>query len=142
MSPSPCNTRFPFSHHPNLKSFSKISIYIFTTVFLAEVWYTVVILFIQDLARLTPLFYYKIVCYKIISISFGDVTVSHSSTPCGILGEKFKLNCGLSHPHSPPPPHAAAGLAAAGPCVSRRGNSFYPRQFAVASGVYVGFLAC
>ena len=40
---------------------------------------------IQGLAQITPLFY-----YKIISMSFCNITISHSSAPQDILGEMFK----------------------------------------------------
>ena len=45
----------------------------------------------QGLARVTPLFNHKIVYYKILSMPFCNITISHSSTPCEILCELFKL---------------------------------------------------
>ena len=36
-------------------------------------------------------FYYKIFYYKIISMSFCNITISHPSTLYDILGEVFKL---------------------------------------------------
>ena len=35
--------------------------------------------------------YYKIFSYKIISMPFCNTTLSHSSTPCDVLGEMFKF---------------------------------------------------
>ena len=40
----------------------------------------------QGLAQITPSFY-----YKIISMLFCNIKISHSSTPYGILGDMFKL---------------------------------------------------
>ena len=36
-------------------------------------------------------FYYEIFYYKIISMYFCNITISHSSTPYDIVGEMFKL---------------------------------------------------
>ena len=41
-------------------------------------------------AQITSLFYYKLFYFKVISMSFCNITISHSSTPCDILGEMFK----------------------------------------------------
>ena len=49
---------------------------------LAMIWPS----FLQGPTQIMPLFY-----YKIISMSFCNITISHSSTPCDILGKIFKL---------------------------------------------------
>ena len=46
---------------------------------------------IQGPAQIMPLFYYKLFYYNIISISFCNITISHSSLPYDTLGEMFKL---------------------------------------------------
>ena len=45
---------------------------------------------ILGLAQITPLFYYKIFYYKIITMLFCNITISYSSTPYDTLGEMFK----------------------------------------------------
>ena len=45
-----------------------------------------------------PLFYYKIFYYKIISMSFCNITISYWSTPYDILGEMFKLKVQIITP--------------------------------------------
>ena len=48
------------------------------------------------------------------------MTISHSSTPCDILGEMFKLNYKLFHSYYYPTNHTQAGLTSAGPCIDSR----------------------
>ena len=46
--------------------------------------------------------------YKIISMEFCNITISHSSTPYGILGEMFKLKLEMTTPIlSPYQPHSS-----------------------------------
>ena len=45
---------------------------------------------IQGPAQIMPLFDYKLFYYEIVSVSFCDMTTSHSSTPYDISGEMFK----------------------------------------------------
>ena len=74
-------------------------------------------------AQVTPLFHYNIFYYKIISMWFCDITISHSSIPYSILGEVFKLKLWIiTHIFLPwnmvvIPHHTQAGATSAGPCI-------------------------
>ena len=46
---------------------------------------------IHCLAQITPLFYYKVFYYKIISMQFCNIKISYLNMPYDILSEMFKL---------------------------------------------------
>ena len=46
---------------------------------------------LQGPGQITPLFNYKNLYYKIISMQLCNITISHSSTPYDTLGAMFKL---------------------------------------------------
>ena len=64
-------------------------------------------------------FYYKIFYYQIISMSFCNITISHSSTPHGIVGEMFTLKLDIMHPYYYPTDHTQAGLLPPHPVFTR-----------------------
>ena len=63
------------------------------------------------------LFYYKIYYYKIISMSFCNITLAHSSIPNDILGEMFKLLSISCETFTYPSNHTQARFPSAGPCM-------------------------
>ena len=46
-------------------------------------------------------------------MSFGNIRISHSSTPYAILGEMFKLNYKFLHPYYCPTNHTPGGVTSA-----------------------------
>ena len=72
---------------------------------------------IQDPAQIMPPFYYKLFYYKITSVWFYNIMISHLSIPCDTLGEMFKLLPILWETFSyPTPHHTHAGVPSARPC--------------------------
>ena len=78
-------------------------------------------MYIQFLAQIMPLFNYKIIYYKIISMSFCSITISHSSTPYDISGEMFKLLPVLCETFLYLTSHTQAGVTFAGPYIYEGG---------------------
>ena len=93
MSPSFPSHTIPFprdnhAHHFPDITFHRDFIPILYADILPEIFYsnTSKYVYIQGPAQVTPPFY-----YKIISMEFCNMTVSHSSTPYDILGEMFRV---------------------------------------------------
>ena len=72
---------------------------------------------IQVPAQIMPLFKFQTLSLRNTSMWFCNITISHASTACDILGEVFKLLSISCETFTCPTHHTEAGVTSAGPGV-------------------------